>query len=220
VPRGLFVTATDTNVGKTAVAAALLHRYRGRVPLRYWKPIQTGIEEDDDTAAVSRLADCAPAEIVAEGVRLPRPVSPHLAARWSNTSIAIEGLLAIARRAAAGGALIAEGAGGVLVPINDNETMSDLIAALSYPALVAARTALGTINHTLLTIEALRRRSIHVAGVVLVGPRDADVREAIEVFGRVDVLGEMPRFAALTADALAAWAPALDPAERLLEWLR
>jgi dethiobiotin synthase len=220
VSRGLFVTATDTNVGKTAVSAALLHRYRGRVPLRYWKPIQTGIEEDDDTATVSRLADCAPAEIVSEGVRLPRPVSPHLAARWSGTAIAIDGLLAIAGRAAAHGALIVEGAGGVLVPINERETIADLIAALSLPALVAARTALGTINHTLLTIDALRRRSIHVAGVVLVGPRDADAREAIEGFGRAEVLGEMPRFGALTAEALAAWAPALDPSERLLEWLR
>ena len=79
--RGLFVTGTDTGVGKTVAAAALLHRYRGQLPLRYWKPIQTGIEQDDDTAEVARLAACGPHEVLAAGVRLERPVSPHLAAQ-------------------------------------------------------------------------------------------------------------------------------------------
>src|ERR1700686_4624198 len=91
--RGLFVTGTDTGVGKTVVSAALMHRYRSGFPLRYWKPIQTGIEQDDDTATVERLGDCRPDEIRREGTRLPRPVSPHLAARLSDTTIALRPLV-------------------------------------------------------------------------------------------------------------------------------
>ena len=222
MPRGLFVTGTDTNVGKTAVAAALMRRYRAQAPLRYWKPIQTGIDnaEGDDTATVVRLANCSAGEIAAEGIRLPRPVSPHLAAQWSGISLAIEPLAAVVRDAPKDTAWIVEGAGGALVPINDRETIADLMLALSLPVLVVARTALGTINHTLLTVEALRRRSLQVAAVVLVGAPDADVRAAIETYGHVTVVGEMPFIAPLTAEALAAWAPMLDSAEYLLEWLR
>ena len=218
--RGLFVTGTDTNVGKTAVAAAVMHRYRDRVPLRYWKPIQTGIETDDDTATVVHLGGCRREEVIDEGVRLARPVSPHLAAAWSGVTIAIDSLVAIRRAAPPEPAWIVEGAGGVLVPINDRETIADVIAALDLPALVAARTALGTINHTLLTIEALRRRGIPIAGVVLVGPPDADARDAIVDHGKVTVLGDMPHFTPLTADTLAAWAPSLDPAGHLLTCLQ
>jgi dethiobiotin synthetase len=218
--RGLFVTGTDTNVGKTAVAAALMCRYRSQAPLRYWKPIQTGIEQDDDTATVIELGHCSAREIVGDGLRLARPVSPHLAARWSGVSIDIAPLVAIHRGAREDTAWIVEGAGGALVPINDRETVADLMLALAFPAVVVARTALGTINHTLLTIEALRRRSIAVAGIVLVGPADPNAREAIETHGQTTVVGEMPQLTPLTAEALAAWAPALDPAGRLLEWLR
>ena len=220
--RGLFVTGTDTNVGKTAVAAALMRRYRGQAPLRYWKPIQTGVDTDqgDDTATVVRLANCAADEILADGIRLPRPVSPHLAAQWSGISIAIEPLAAVVRDAPNDTAWIVEGAGGALVPINDRETIADLMMELSFPAVVVARTTLGTINHTLLTVEALRRRSVEVAGVVLVGAPDADVRHAIETYGHVVVVGEMPYIAPLTAEALAAWTPMLDSAEHLLKWLR
>lgn len=220
MPRGLFVTGTGTNVGKTAVAAALMCRYRSQVPLRYWKPIQTGIEQDDDTATVTRLGACAAGEIVAEGLRLACPVSPNIAAKRAGVSIAIAPLVAITRGRQEERAWIVEGAGGALVPINERETVADLMVALSFPAVVVAATALGTINHTLLTLEALRRRSIAVAGVVLVGQPDAEVRETIEGHGQVTVVGEMPQFASLTADTLAAWTPALDSTGHLLGWLR
>jgi dethiobiotin synthetase len=115
---------------------------------------------------------------------------------------------------------IVEGAGGALVPINEREMMADLMKELGMPILVAARTAVGTINHTLMTLEALQRRSIEVAGIVLVGSPDPHAREAIEARGRVPVLGEMPRFDPLTFDALAAWVPdGLDPAGTLLAHL-
>ena len=119
--RGLFVTGTDTGVGKTVVSAALLHRYRSDVSLRYWKPIQTGIEQDDDTAEVIRLAGDQAAALEA-GVRLPRPVSPHLAARLSGTIIRLDDVLRPFDESLETPAWIVEGAGGTLVPINDRDT--------------------------------------------------------------------------------------------------
>ena len=220
MPRGLFVTGTDTSVGKTVVAAALLHRYRGSVPLRYWKPIQTGIEHDDDTGEVGRLAHASPGELRADGVRLPRPISPHAAARASGSRIELARLADVVHASVDDVRWIVEGAGGVLVPINERETMVDLIVALSLPAVVAARTELGTINHTLLTLEALRRRSVEVAGIVLVGAEEPIAREAIETYGAAPIVGEMPHFDPLTCEALASWAPVgLDPHGRLRAYL-
>ena len=217
--RGLFVTGTDTGVGKTVASAALLHRYRADVPLRYWKPIQTGIEHDDDTAEVGRLGACRPYEVLSSGVRLAHPVSPHLAARLSAYTIRLQPL--VDSVLAEAGPWIVEGAGGVLVPLNDRETIADLMTRLGLPVVVVARTQLGTINHTLLTLEALRCRSLQVAGVVLVGSKNPENRAAIEQYGQVMVLGEMPRFDPLTAERLADWARTeLDPEQRLLERLR
>jgi dethiobiotin synthase len=221
VLRGLFVTGTDTGVGKTAVAAALLHRYRPDVPLRYWKPIQTGSEQDDDTAEVGRLGRCRADEVLSSGVRLPRPVSPHLAARLSGCTIRLQPLVDSILAEAGPSRWIVEGAGGTLVPVNDSETIADLMISLGLPVVVVAKTTLGTINHTLLTLEALGRRALSVAGVVMVGDRNAENRAAIERHGDVVVLGEMPFFDPLTAERLAQWAEAeLDPERRLLELLR
>ncbi len=218
--RGLFITGTDTEVGKSVVAAALMHRYRGNAALRYWKPIQTGIEQDNDTAAVRSLGACTAEEIFDEGVRLPRPVSPHLAARLSEQKIEIEPLTALAAGQPKNGRWIVEGAGGALVPINDTDRMTDLMRELNMPVLVVARSGLGTINHTLLTLEALRSRSLCVAGVVMVGDTEPENRAAIEQFGNVSVLGEMPRFPSLNAHELESWSRAhLDSQGKLAEFL-
>jgi dethiobiotin synthase len=206
-------------VGKTTVSAALLCRYRGQFPVRYWKPIQTGIELDDDTASVVRLGGCHPDEVLTEGIRLARPVSPHLAAAQSGCTIALPPLLDLVRRQSRRWRWIVEGAGGVLVPINERETMADLVIQLGLPALVVARTAVGTINHTLLTLEALRARSIDVAGVVMVGSPDVEARATVERRGRVVVVGDMPTFDPLTSADLAAWAALFDPVEYLARWL-
>jgi dethiobiotin synthetase len=219
--RGLFVTGTDTGIGKTVTSAALLCRYRNLLPLRYWKPIQTGIEQDDDTAEVRRLAACQEEEIHSHGIRLPRPVSPHLAARWAGLEIDLDRLTGMVAGPDGPVCWIVEGAGGTLVPINHTHLMTDLIKALALPVLVVARSSLGTINHTLLTIEALRARSLRVAGVVMVGETNAENRAAIEHYGRVSVLGEMPLWKSLEPAALAGWAAReLDPQGRLLELLR
>lgn len=203
------------------VSAALVYRYRN-LPLKYWKPIQTGIELDDDSAEVQRLSGCGPGRVLNEGVRLPRPVSPHLAAKLNGSSISVEPLISLGA-SLSGGGWIVEGAGGVLVPLNERDLLIDLIRALGLPVLIVSRTGLGTINHTLLTIEALGRRAVPIAGVVMVGPPGDIVRDnrlAIEHHGRVAVLGELPTLNPLTPERLRGWAEAsLDAGGRLTEFL-
>jgi dethiobiotin synthetase len=175
------------------VSAALTIRLRSAGPVCYWKPIQTGIEEDDDTAMVASLASCAASELLSDGVRLPRPLSPHLSARLSGTTIHLDPLVAMFAQAHPAAHVVVEGAGGALVPINDRELMTDLMTRLSLPVIIAARSTLGTINHTLLTVEAARAAKLEVAGVVLTPwPRDPstlelDNRATIERLGQVEV---------------------------------
>lgn len=195
--RGLFVTGTDTNVGKTVLSAALLLRYPEAC---YWKPIQTG--SDDDTAEVRRLSG---GQVLDEGIRLSDPVSPHLAAHRAGMAIDL-GLLV---ERVPNMPYIVEGAGGVLVPLNDTQTMADLMVLLGLSVIVATRTTLGTINHTLLTLEALRARSLKIAGIVMIGDANRDNRAAIEQYGQVAVLAEMPRFNPLTPEHLRNWADTL-----------
>jgi malonyl-CoA O-methyltransferase len=217
--RGIFVTGTDTGVGKTVVSAALMLRYCPVVPsLRYWKPVQTGIERDDDTATVENLSGAGAGGVLADGIRLRRPVSPHLAARLSGTRIAVAGIVSILE-AQPPGSWIVEGAGGVLVPLNESELIIDLMAALGLPVVVAASAGLGTINHTLLTLEALRVRTLTPAGVVLVGPKNPDNCEAIEKYGRVPVIGELPHLEPLTGVTLSGHAERLDRDGVLAQWL-
>jgi len=216
--KGLFVTGTDTGVGKTVAAAALMHRLRGAGLLRYWKPIQTGIEIDDDTATVRRLGACSEDEIFDQGVRLPKPVSPHLAAEWAGQRIDLAELRGLVDFDEDGATWIVEGAGGLLVPINESQTMADWIAYLALPVLVVARSGLGTINHTLLTLEALQARRLRVAGVMMIGEPNADNRAAIEQYGHATVVAEMPFLTPLDPGLLAAWSVThLDPQGRLLE---
>lgn len=204
--KGIFVAGTDTNVGKTIVSAALTHAFRATENVCYWKPIQTGIEADDDTQTVRELAICADAEIFDEGFRLEKPLSPHLSARLANVEITVEKTLAFLPEWKNGKFWIVEGAGGVFVPLNENELMIDLMKRLDLPVVIAARSGLGTINHTLLTVEALRNRGLKIRGVVLNGEPNAENRKAIEHFGRVKVLAEMPRFEELSDAKLAVWA--------------
>jgi len=197
--RGVFVTGTDTGVGKTVVAAALMARYPD---CRYWKPIQTG--SDDDTAEVRRLSGCGCDRLYLHGVRLADPVSPHLAALRARTRIDLPFLTNSVKDSEE--AWIVEGAGGALVPINESDLMVHLMERLGLPVVIAARTTLGTINHTLLTLAALRANGLEVAGVVMVGEPDAGNRAAIERYGQVAILGEMPRFDPLIPYRLASWA--------------
>ena len=204
--RGVFVTGTDTNVGKTVVSAALMLALRHREQVRYWKPIQTGIEIDNDTEAVRELAGCSKHELWNNGYRFERPVSPHLAASFTDTKIELRTTMRFIDRGKTQGFWIVEGAGGVLVPLNDKDTMGDLIRRLGLPVIIVTRPTLGTINHTLLTIEALSNRYIEIAGLVMNGGYDNYNRRAIEHFGGVPVLAHLPAFDKPVGYSLRQWA--------------
>ena len=200
---GVFVTGTDTEVGKTVASSLLVATLRRFGRVGYWKPIQTGIEQDDDTAEVRRLAACTDDEIVDRGVRLPRPLSPHLSARLADQEIDVDSLIRLGHSLSKDRFWVVEGAGGLLVPLNDSEVLADLIAALELPTVIAARSGLGTINHTLLTLAELRRRSIPVAGVVMLGQPNPENRAAVEFYGNTEVLAEIPVLRPLDADSIA-----------------
>lgn len=198
-PRGVFVTGTDTDVGKTVVSAVLARAWDAD----YWKPVQTGrAESEGDTATVARLAGLPPERLHPPAYALARPVSPHLAAADEGARIDLSpiALPQSARR------IVVEGAGGALVPLNERETMIDLMVRLALPVVVVAPNRLGAISQTLLTLEALRARGLAVLGVVLTGAPFADNRAAIEAHGRVCILAELPWAESLDGADITAWA--------------
>lgn len=205
-PRGLFITGTDTGAGKTVLAACLMRRYGRGGDLLYWKPVQTGTDLDDDTGAARRLSGLSASSFLAQGMRLKRPLSPDQAAALEGKRLSIRTLLGPLRAADPGRFMVVEGAGGLLVPLNGRELMADLAARLRLPLLIAARSGLGTLNHTLLTLQAARARGLAVAGVVLLGPRNPGNRRSLERHGRVRVLAEIPLLKPFGPKALRAFA--------------
>ncbi len=197
-PPRLFITGTDTGIGKTLVAAVLLSGLGGC----YWKPVQSGLDEITDTDWLRQKTGLDPGHFLPEAWRLPRPASPHLAAADSGVTIDLAKLPV--PEISAGQTLLIEGAGGVMVPLNDRQLMSDLIRHLNVPALVVAPDRLGMINHTLLTVEHLRGRGIKIFGVVLNGGTNDENKQAVETYGRVPVLARIDILAEVTPAVLAA----------------
>ncbi len=197
--QGFFVTGTDTDVGKTVAAAWLTLHLGGR----YWKPVQSGLQGETDSQLVRRLTG---AEVAPEAYRLPDPLSPHEAARRVGVTIDLEKIVI----PEGSRPLVIEGAGGLLVPLNDDALVIDLIARLGLPAILVSRSTLGTINHTLLSLEALRRRQLTIAGVVINGPRNAHNRAAIERYGEVRVIAEIPPVQPLNRTALLGITPEIS----------
>ena len=194
-----FITGTDTDVGKTVAAAwAMLH-----LEASYWKPVQSGLDGETDEAAVRRITGAPDDRFLASAYELPEPLSPHESARRAGVRIDMTALALPQVE----GPLIVEGAGGLLVPLNEEALVIDLIAALGLPALLVCRSTLGTINHTLLSLEALRRRDVPIAGVILNGPPTPHNRTAIETYGAARVIAEIPPLAPLTRDALLRLSP-------------
>lgn len=191
----LIVTGTDTDVGKTVFAAGLA----GHLRARYWKPVQAGLAGETDSQAVARLSG-GKAKVLPEIYRLTTPCSPHEAARIDGVTID-PARLALPVGA---GPLVVEGAGGVMVPHGPGLLAIDLFAQWGLPVVLVARTALGTINHTLLSLEALRARKIAVHGVVFSGGTNPASEAAITGIGAVRHLGRLPRLDPLNAETLAA----------------
>ena len=193
---GYFVTGTDTNVGKTVLSALLV----AALDAVYWKPVQTGAREGTDRESVRLWAKATEDRLPLERYRFYPPFSPHLASREGGIRIALDDFELPA--APAGRKWIVEGAGGVMVPLNERDLMRDLMQRIGFPIIVAARTTLGTINHTLLTLAALREARLPICGVALIGPKNIDNRRAIENYGNVRVIGHIPMLKKIDRAAL------------------
>ncbi|WP_336968018.1 dethiobiotin synthase [Sphingobium aromaticiconvertens] len=193
--RTWIVTGTDTDVGKTVFAAGLA----GALGARYWKPVQAGTVPTTDRDSVAQLSGLPAGHMCPEAYRLETPASPHLAARCDDVSIELERLTLPVGE----GPLVVEGAGGVLVPLSETLLMADLFAHWGAPVILCARTGLGTINHSLLSIEALRARGVPIAGIAFIGDAHAENERIVPLLGKVPSLGRLPRLDPLTRETLA-----------------
>ena len=188
------VTGTDTGVGKTVFSAALVQA----LDAHYWKPVQSGLEEETDSELVARLAGAEPVRILPEAWKLKTPASPHLAAQIDGVEIDPLALVPPQLERP----LVIEGAGGLLVPLTRRVTYADVFARWQLPTILCARTALGTINHTLLSLEAMRVRRIPVLGVVFIGDEVRDSQAIISELGKVRVLGRLPKLNRLDTETM------------------
>ncbi|WBO23301.1 dethiobiotin synthase [Sphingomonas abietis] len=188
----IVVTGTDTGIGKTVFAAALTRA----LGATYWKPIQSGLLDGADGETVATLGVT---RILPEAYRLTEPLSPHRAAELDGVAIDPARLVP-----PADDPLIIEGAGGVLVPVTRTLLYADLFARWALPVVLVARTGLGTINHSLLSIEALRARAVPILGVAFVGEANEDNEATICAIAGVKRLGRLPILDPLDADRLAA----------------
>jgi dethiobiotin synthetase len=190
----IVVTGTDTGIGKTVFAAALA----GALDGFYWKPIQAGLDEETDRDTVQRLSGLSQDRLLPEAYRLKTPASPHLAARIDGIAIDPDtlGLPDLSQP------LVVEGAGGLMVPLTESITYIDVMARWRAPVVLCARTTLGTINHSLLSIEALQARNIPLLGVAFIGDENMESERIICEMGRAKRLGRLPRLARLTHDTL------------------
>jgi dethiobiotin synthetase len=179
----LVVCGTDTDVGKTVVSALLVEGLQAR----YWKPVQSGVEGGGDRDRVAALLDLPAERIVPEAYRLAAPVSPHWAAEREGVAID-PARLALPPGA---GPLVVECAGGLLVPLRRDWLQIEQIARWGLPVVLVARSGLGTLNHTLLSLEALARRRIPVLGLVLNGEPHPDNPRTLAELGGVPVLAEL-----------------------------
>lgn len=189
----LIVTGTDTGIGKTVVCAMLMLALDGF----YWKPIQSGTAGGTDRQRAIALTGLPSSRFFDERYVLREPLSPHRAAESDGVKIDPEHL--ILPHGPEDRWLLIEGAGGVLVPITRDILQAAMFSRWRAPAIVVARTALGTINHTLLTLEALTHRAIRVQGVIFVGDSMPDTERTISEMGGVKRLGRLPRLPSLSA---------------------
>jgi dethiobiotin synthetase len=193
----IVVAGTDTEIGKTVFSAGLA----AVLGANYWKPIQAGLEGETDSQLVVRLGGLSDDRIVPERYRLKTPASPHQAAAIDGVRIAAESLDV---PDCGGRPLVIEGSGGLLVPLDGTTLYIDVFARWRLPVVLCARTALGTINHSLLSIEALRHRKLDILGIAFIGDSNPESERVICEIGRVPRLGRLPRLSPLTRSTLRA----------------
>ena len=194
-PENLFITGTDTAVGKTLISAVLMSGLNAT----YWKPIQSGLEEETDTSWIQRVTQLPSKQFLPERYLLSAPLSPHESSRLDGIRIDMEQMQVPKINS---GKLIIEGAGGVFVPINEKDFIIDLMKQLNIPILIIASSQLGTINHTLLRIKLLRDYKLKIFGVVLNGDPNKVNKQAIEKYGKIPVVAEIPHMNNITSSSL------------------
>ena len=191
--KGFFVTGTDTDIGKTIFATALTLKLKGQ----YWKPVQSGTAEQTDSQFAQKILGSD--KVLPETYKLTPPLSPNHAAAIDGVQIDFDRINLPTNLSTP---LIVEGVGGIMVPLNERHLVIDLIKKFDLPCILVAKSTLGTLNHTLLSLEALRSRAVEVLGVVLNGPKNWRNKESIERFGQVKVIGEMEKIENLSAENL------------------
>lgn len=193
-----FITGTDTGVGKTITAAAMVLATGSH----YWKPIQSGVSEEiTDVARVRQLTNLSQQHFSPSTYNLNASLSPNQAAELQNINLDVS----TCRLPKISQSIIVEGAGGVFVPLNKNIYIIDLIVQLALPVVIVSRGTLGTINHTLLTIEALRHRGLVIKGIVFSGELNPQNQSDIERYGEVKILFHVPLFPLLTPEIFQLW---------------
>lgn len=188
-----FVTGIGTGIGKTIVSAVLTEKLKAD----YWKPVQSGDLDISDSLFVKHLVN--PGTIIhPETYRLSQPLSPHLSARLDGIKIRLEDITL----PQTDNHLIIEGAGGVMVPLNDKELILDLIKRLNVKVIVVSQNYLGSINHTLLTLELLKANQVDVEGLIFNGTENAESEQYISKYSNVKILGRIPKMSIVDSESI------------------
>lgn len=198
-----IITGTDTDIGKTVFSAALMLGLEGTGALpHYWKPVQSGVSDGIDTHSVKSLTNLNKDRFLPESYVFSESLSPHRAAELDDSHIDIEALRSKDSIPQVDGTLIVEGAGGLMVPLTRENLLINLFKKWQIPVILCARTGLGTINHTLLSLEAMWSRGIPVHGVAFIGERNVDNVKTIGQFSDTKILGTLPLIEDLNPETL------------------
>ena len=211
MPRTYFISGTDTNVGKTIVSAVLATKLEAY----YFKPIQCGLNKMNlkDSEVVKSLS--SKAKILNELYFLKKPLSPFVAAKQEKKKIDVNKILQFVKNLKTK-KLVIEGAGGLNVPINSNYLMSDLCQKLNTPLILVSRTKLGTINHTLMSLEVIKKKKINLLGIIFFGKKESETLETIKFFGKkilkknIKILGRLPVAKELSRNTIQAFTKKIE----------
>lgn len=199
-PEGYWIVGTDTEIGKTIVSALFVTGLNAS----YWKPIQSGIIDGTDAQTVKLITDIPDNRIIPEVYKLNQPLSPHLSARLDDTEINLDQFYMPDSTLLPNNKIVIEAAGGLYVPLNDGKFMIDLVQKLALPAVLVCRSALGTINHSLMSIEILRKYDVPIAGFITNGIKNTENEKAITKYGKINYLGHISRLNEINSKTLQA----------------
>jgi dethiobiotin synthetase len=189
-----FVTGIGTGIGKTIVSAIITEKLQAD----YWKPIQSGDLDNSDSLKIESLISNANTVIHPEGFKLTEPLSPHLSAKIDSVALSIQKL----STPKTDSTLIIEGAGGLMVPLNEEELMIDYIKSLNIKVILVSQNYLGSINHTLLSIEALKYRGIELKGIIFNGTANQETERYIKQYSKATVIGHIPSLPTLNKETI------------------